>query len=176
MPKGVANRSPEIVDNVDNDANIAIVEIWSEIRSHSGEKLNKCNQCNYASIRARDFKGHLKTHNGEVKQMQPVQCNNASADTSNSRMHLKIHITNVTTEDRYLGIFLCRGCENKQKPRWYLIPDAVYPRITLQIWKSFEDILFVGEGGGKDSDLPWTLKDFLHLTKQERLIYVKMYK
>ena len=32
---------------------------------HSEERLNKCNQCDYASSRAGNLKTHLKTHSGE---------------------------------------------------------------------------------------------------------------
>ena len=33
--------------------------------THSGEKSNKCNQCNYASVLRSNFRTHLKTHSGE---------------------------------------------------------------------------------------------------------------
>ena len=32
---------------------------------HSGEKSNKCNQCDYASSYASNLRAHLKTHSGE---------------------------------------------------------------------------------------------------------------
>ena len=44
---------------------------------HSGEKSNKCNQCDYASSRAGDLRRHLKTHTGE-KSNKCNQCDYAS--------------------------------------------------------------------------------------------------
>ena len=41
--------------------------------THSGEKPNKCNQCDYASYRAGDLRTHLKTHSGE-KSNKCSQC------------------------------------------------------------------------------------------------------
>ena len=35
------------------------------LKKHSGEKPNKCNQCDYASIRASTLRDHLKKHSGE---------------------------------------------------------------------------------------------------------------
>ena len=45
---------------------------------HSGEKSNKCNQCNYASFHAGDLRTHLKTHSGE----KPNKCNQCDYATS----------------------------------------------------------------------------------------------
>ena len=41
--------------------------------SHSGEKSNKCNQCDFASSYASALRTHLKTHSGE-KSMIMIQC------------------------------------------------------------------------------------------------------
>ena len=57
---------------------------------HSGEKLNKCNQCEYASSKASDLRRHLKTHSGE-KLIKCNQCTYASSDAGNLRKHLKTH-------------------------------------------------------------------------------------
>ena len=35
------------------------------MKTHSGEKSNKCIQCDYVSSRAGDLRKHLKTHSGE---------------------------------------------------------------------------------------------------------------
>ena len=37
----------------------------THLKTHSGEKANKCNQCNYASSQAGNMKTHLKTQCGE---------------------------------------------------------------------------------------------------------------
>ena len=42
------------------------------LKMHSGEKSNKCNQCNYATSDRSSLKIHLKTQWREVKQMQSM--------------------------------------------------------------------------------------------------------
>ena len=34
----------------------------THLKTHSGEKSNKCNQCDYASFRVDHLRNHLKTH------------------------------------------------------------------------------------------------------------------
>ena len=64
----------------------------STLRTHlkRREKSNKCNQCDFASSRAGDLRRHLKTHIGE-KSNKCNQCNFASTWPANLRMHLKSH-------------------------------------------------------------------------------------
>ena len=57
---------------------------------HSGEKSNKCNQCDFASSRAGDLRRHLKTHIGE-KSNKCNQCDFASTQAGDLRRHLKTH-------------------------------------------------------------------------------------
>ena len=47
-------------------------------------KPNKCNQCDFASIRARDLRTHLKSNKCN-------QCDYTSSQVGNLRMHLKTH-------------------------------------------------------------------------------------
>ena len=54
------------------------------------EKLNKCNQCDYASSRVGHLRRHLKTHSGE-KSNKCNQCNYATAYVSALKKHLKTH-------------------------------------------------------------------------------------
>ena len=35
------------------------------MKTHSGEKPNKCNQCEYSSVEASKLRIHLKRHSGE---------------------------------------------------------------------------------------------------------------
>ena len=43
------------------------------LKSHRGEKSNKCNQCDYGSYLASDLRKHLKMHSGEkLKKNCPV--------------------------------------------------------------------------------------------------------
>ena len=82
------------------------------LRTHSGDKSNKCNQCDYATSCVDVLRTHLNTHCGE-KQMQPMrlcilsgrpfknaqwrkvkkcnQCDFASSRAGNLRTHLKTH-------------------------------------------------------------------------------------
>ena len=39
------------------------------LKTHSGEKPNKCNQCNYASSEASQLRRHLITYTGETKRI-----------------------------------------------------------------------------------------------------------
>ena len=38
---------------------------WRHLKNHSGEKPHKCNQCDFASVRAGNLRTHLKTHSAE---------------------------------------------------------------------------------------------------------------
>ena len=58
---------------------------------HSGEKLNKCNQCNYASSRRDHLRTHLKRHSTGEKSNKCNQCNYASSMEGDLRKHLKTH-------------------------------------------------------------------------------------
>ena len=60
------------------------------LKTHSGEKLNKCSQCDFASSRAVNLRKHLITHRGE-KQNKCNQCDYAFSQASNLRTHLKTH-------------------------------------------------------------------------------------
>ena len=62
--------------------------IEDTFRMHSGEKSNKCSQCNYASLYASSLRTHLKTHRGE-KSNKCNQCDYACSDTRPLRTHLK---------------------------------------------------------------------------------------
>ena len=90
----------------------------THLKTHSGEKEDKCNQCHFASVRADnlrrqlkkkrmnaticdfpsiqagDFRKHLKTPLGE-KAYKCNQCDFASVRADNLRRHLKRH-TNAT--------------------------------------------------------------------------------
>ena len=58
------------------------------MQSNSGEKSNKCNQCDYATSKASHLRIHLKMHSGE-KPNKCNQCDYASFKRSNLRTHLK---------------------------------------------------------------------------------------
>ena len=56
----------------------------------SGEKWNKCNQCDFASSRAGHLGRHMKSHNGD-KSNKCNQCDFASSRAGHLRTHLKTH-------------------------------------------------------------------------------------
>ena len=62
----------------------------THLKRYSGEKSNKCNQCDFASSRAGDLRRHLKTHIGE-KSNKCNQCDFASTQAGDLRRHLKTH-------------------------------------------------------------------------------------
>ena len=58
--------------------------------THSGEKSNKCNQCDYASSQAGHLETHLEMHSGE-KSNKCSQCDFTCSQAFNLRRHLKTH-------------------------------------------------------------------------------------
>ena len=70
------------LENHDFDLKDANVKILKK----NAEKLNKCNQCDYASSHAGHLRTHLKTHSGE----KPNKCNECDYASSHPS-HLKIH-------------------------------------------------------------------------------------
>ena len=62
----------------------------THLKTHCGEKFNKCNQCNYASSRTDMLSRHLKTHNGE-RLNKCNQCDFESSQSDHLRTHLKTH-------------------------------------------------------------------------------------
>ena len=63
------------------------------LKMHSEKKSNKCNQCDYASYQEGNLRRHLKTHSGE-KPNKCNQCGFASFLAGNLRRHLKTHSGN----------------------------------------------------------------------------------
>ena len=66
------------------------IEFEDTFKTHSGEKSNKCNPCDYATSRADVLRTHLNTHTGE-KSNKCNQCDYAFSQASNLRTHLKTH-------------------------------------------------------------------------------------
>ena len=66
-----------------NNFNETVAKIYKE-------KLNKCNQCDFASYHASALKTHLKRHKGE-KSNKCSHCAYACFDPSALRIHFKIH-------------------------------------------------------------------------------------
>ena len=77
-------------------------DLRKHMKTHSGEKTNKCNQCDYASSQAGHLRTHLKTHSGE-KPNKCNQCNFAPSQAGHLRAHLKTH---SLLKWNSMGIFL----------------------------------------------------------------------
>merc|ERR1712243_196504 len=60
------------------------------LKTHSGEKSNKCNQCDYASSQAGHLETHLEMHSGE-KSNKRSQCDFSCSQAFNLRRYLKTH-------------------------------------------------------------------------------------
>ena len=73
----------------------------THLKTHSGEKWNKCNQCEYKSSRADHLRTHLKIHSGE-KSYKCNQCNYASSQTGELRRHSKRHTGETVWLDRFM--------------------------------------------------------------------------
>ena len=75
------------------------------MKTQSGEKVYKCNQCDFASVGADNLRKHLKTPSGE-KLFKCNQCDFASVQAGNLRTHLKTHSgekrTNATNATLHL--------------------------------------------------------------------------
>ena len=59
-------------------------------QTNNEQKSNKCNQCDFASVRTNHLRRHLKTHSGE----KPNKCNQCDYKSSRAdvlRTHLKTH-------------------------------------------------------------------------------------
>ena len=66
------------------------INLGKHLKIHSGEKPNKCNQCDYASSRVYNLRIHLKTHSGE-KTYKCNMCDYASSRADVLRTHMKTH-------------------------------------------------------------------------------------
>ena len=60
------------------------------LKTCSGEKSNKCKQCDFKNAHSGNLRRHLKTHSGE-KSNKCKQCDYASSFTDVLREHLKTH-------------------------------------------------------------------------------------
>ena len=79
----------------------------THLRTHSGEKSNKCTQCDYSSSEAGNFWGTFEeTHSGE-KPNECNQCDYAASQVGNLRKHMKIHSGEKSNQ--------CKQCEKSNK-------------------------------------------------------------
>ena len=105
----------------------------THLKTHSEEKLNKCNQCDYASLYASALRTHLKIHNGE-KSNKCNKCDYAVCilsgwpfeDTGTLRRHLKTHSGEKSNK--------CNQCT--MRFRQWRIGIRVFGTFALILWPS----------------------------------------
>ena len=72
-------------------ASYQVSTLRTYLKTHNGEKSNKCYQCDYASSQAIHLRIHSKTHSGQHSK-KCNQCDFASYKASNLRTHLNFQI------------------------------------------------------------------------------------
>ena len=71
------------------------------LKTHTGERTNKCNLCDYAS--SGSLKNHLKTHSGE----KPNKCN-LCGYASSVASNLRTHVISIHTREKS---YKCNQCD-----------------------------------------------------------------
>ena len=119
-------------ENAQSKTNAVIATTYSRagnlrtyLKSHSGEKLNKCNQCDFASSETGNLRRHLKTHSGE-KSNKCNQCDFACSDPSSLSQHLKTHSGKKSSK--------CSQCD-------YSSCETDNLKMHLEMHKEFKSIL-----------------------------------
>ena len=95
----------------------------THLKTHSGEKSNKCNQCDYASHHAHHLRTHLKRHSGE-KSNKCNECDYASSRTGNLKTHLKTHSGEKSNKCTTVLLDLAQS-DNHQRSLTYI--DNIIP-------------------------------------------------
>ena len=98
------------------------------LKTHSGEKSYKCNQCDFASIEAHNLRNHLKAHSGE-KSNKCNQCEFASSQAGNLKTHLKTHSEksnkcNMLTKCGQISITIRNPSTGSGRRRLYENPNS----------------------------------------------------
>ena len=90
-----SGEKPKNATNVTMSLHLQFEETFEE--KNSGEKSNRCNQCDYASSQADNLRSHLKTCI-EEKSNKCNKCEFGCSDPSSLRSHMKsqINATSVT--------------------------------------------------------------------------------
>ncbi|KAI1700524.1 c2H2-type zinc-finger domain-containing protein [Ditylenchus destructor] len=61
------------------------------MRSHTGVKAYKCNQCSYTSTRSGCLKLHMQIHTETVKPYKCIQCSYSAIQLSTLKIHMRMH-------------------------------------------------------------------------------------
>ena len=65
-------------------------DLRRNLKAHSGERLNKCNQCDFAFIQAGNLRPHLKAHSSGDKPNKCKRCDFTPIKADYLKNHLKI--------------------------------------------------------------------------------------
>ena len=135
------------------------------IKTHSGGKSKKCNQCDYAFSHAANPRTHIKIHSGE-KSNKCNQCDFTSSHADNLRKQRgKVkHAINVTFQTSFcgevgFGIWLSNTTEKFQNSLKNLKTHSAAPREFSNFSVSFE--IF-----------PWCLKAKFQIPPLRRRMFV----
>ena len=69
---------------------VTLSNLRNHKKTHTGEKSHKCSQCNFASVHTGSLRTHLKTNSGE-KSYKCKQCDFAHVTSSDLRNHKKTY-------------------------------------------------------------------------------------
>ena len=121
------------------------------LKTHSGEKSNKCNQCDYASSYASHLRTHLKRHSGE-KLNKCNQCDFASSRADTLRAHLKIHSGEKLNKCNQCG---CASSNAGNSRRHLKTHSVTLHALMRAIWK------YTGDKSNQWNNASNTFGDFL---------------
>ena len=95
-------------NTMENYASSRAGSLRTHSKTHSAEKSNKCNQCEFSSSQTGDLRRHLKVHSGE-KSNKCNQCDYASSRAGHLRRHLKVHSGEKPNKCNQLWVCLFSG-------------------------------------------------------------------
>ena len=92
------------------------------MKTHTGEKSNKCSLCDYATSHAGNLKTHMKTHTGE-KSNKCSLCEYATSHTGSLKTHMKLHTGEKS--------FKCSLCEYSAGQKTVRLGPAIIVGVFL---------------------------------------------
>ena len=120
---------------------------------HSGEKSNKCNQCDFASSRPDHLRQHLKMHSGE-KSNECNQCDFSCSDRNSLRRQCSrekshyYYLLLICPRNRIKAYYVLRGLRSEDQGL-RIEKQKVDKVELLEIQKdnNFADVTLVCEDG-----------------------------